>query len=168
LPAPAPGHAGPERTLPSSVVAAAAANRRVLARAAVPAPEEVRAIVVRTARAMGVDPALALAVAYRESGFQQRVVSPANAVGVMQVVPSAGRWASSAVGRPLDLLDTHDNVTAGLALLRAIVHATSSPAQAIAGYYQGLQSVQRHGMFDDTRRFVADAQTLMARFAARS
>lgn len=157
-----PGH----RTYPPAVVAAADANRRALAHARVPSRDQVKAMVVSTARSMGVDPALALGVAYLESGFQQRMVSPANAVGVMQVIPSAGRWASSMVGRPLDLLDTKDNITAGVALLRALVQASDTEAQAIAGYYQGLSSVQRNGMFDDTRRYVANVQTLKARFAA--
>ena len=41
-------------------------------------------------RATAVDPRLALAIAYQESGWNQRAVSPANAVGVMQVIPQAG------------------------------------------------------------------------------
>ena len=35
---------------------------------------------------------------------------------------------------------------------------------AIAGYYQGATSVQRNGMFADTRRYVANVQTHMTRF----
>jgi len=157
-----------EHTYPPAVVAAADANRRMLAHAQVPSRAQVQGMVVSTARSMGVDPALALGVAYLESGFQQRVVSPANAVGVMQVIPSAGRWASTMVGRPLDLLDAKDNIVAGIALLRALTRAADTEAQAIAGYYQGLSSVQRNGMFDDTRRYVANVQTLKSRFATGS
>ena len=40
------------------------------------------------ARANGVDPALALAVSYQESGWNMHVVSVANAVGAMQVIPA--------------------------------------------------------------------------------
>ena len=47
-------------------------------------------MIVRIARQQGVDTRLALAIAYQESGWNQRAVSPANAVGVMQVIP-AGR-----------------------------------------------------------------------------
>jgi len=162
--APAPATAG-GHAYPPAVVAAANANRLALAHARVPTREQVQALVVSTARSMGVDPALALGVAYLESGFQQRVVSPANAVGVMQVIPSAGRWASTMVGRPLDLLDAKDNIVAGVALLHALTRAADTEAQAVAGYYQGLTSVQQHGMFDDTRRYVANVQTLKARFA---
>jgi soluble lytic murein transglycosylase-like protein len=117
-----------------------------------------------TARRYGVDPALALAVAYQESGFNQRAVSPANAIGTMQVIPSSGVWASHLVGRRLDLLDPHDNVTAGVAILAAL-RVAAPERTAIAGYYQGLSSVRRNGMFADTRRYVANVQTLRARFA---
>jgi len=162
-----PAAPGPDRRYPPAVTAAADANRAALARTPVPSPEQVKGMVVSTARSMGVDPALALGVAYLESAFQQRVVSPANAVGVMQVTPSSGRWASDVVGRPLDVMDARDNIAAGIALLRALTHSADSEAQAVAGYYQGLASVRRHGMFDDTRRYVANVRTLQARFTPR-
>jgi soluble lytic murein transglycosylase-like protein len=121
-------------------------------------------IIASTARRWGVDPALAQAVAFQESGFNMRSVSPANAVGAMQVIPASGRWASSLAGRSLDLLDPHDNATAGVVILRALTRAEDDQATAIAGYYQGLASVRSKGMFADTRRYVANVQTLMARF----
>jgi soluble lytic murein transglycosylase-like protein len=123
-----------------------------------------KAKVAATARAMGVDQALALAIAYQESGFQMTSVSPANAVGVMQVIPSAGDWASQMVGRDLDLLDPDDNVVAGVAILRALVRQAPDQRTAIAGYYQGLAGVLRNGMNPDTRRYVANVQTLMRQF----
>jgi LysM repeat protein len=153
------------RTYPPAVVAAADANRRALAKRTLPSRAAVKAMIISTARKRGVDPALVLAVAYQESGFNQRVVSPANAVGVMQVIPSAGRWASSLVGKDLDLLNTQDNITAGVVLLGALSDAADNEPQAIAGYYQGLASVRKNGMFDDTRRYVANIQTLKSRFA---
>jgi soluble lytic murein transglycosylase-like protein len=148
------------------VIAASAANRKALAGAKVPTHEQVKAMIVSTARSFGVDPALALGLAYQESGFDQRTVSAANAVGVMQVVPSTGKWASGVVGHPLDLLDAKDNITAGVALLAALTKSADTEAQAVAGYYQGLASVRAHGMFDDTRRYVATVQTLKTRFGA--
>lgn len=153
------------RTYPPEVVAAANANRRALARRSVPAREQAKAMIITSARKHGVDPALVLAIGYQESGFNQRMVSPANAVGVMQVIPSAGKWASDLIGQPLDLLDTRDNITAGVVLLATLSKAADSEAQAIAGYYQGLASVRSKGMFDDTRRYVANIRTLKSRFA---
>jgi soluble lytic murein transglycosylase-like protein len=90
-------------------------------------------------------------------------VSSANAIGAMQVVPSSGRWASTLVGRRLDLLDAADNVTAGVAILAAL-RAVEPEHLAVAAYYQGLTSVQAHGLYADTRRYVADVLTLRERY----
>lgn len=152
------------RTYPSAVVAAANANKATLLARSVPSRAEMQSIVRSTAVSMGVDPRLALAIAQQESGFDQRAVSPANAIGTMQVIPSSGQWASDLVGRPLDLLDPYDNATAGVAILRALTRSAPDLPTAIAGYYQGLGSVQRNGMYADTRRYVAGIQSLMTRF----
>ncbi len=152
------------RTYPAVVVGAANVNKAALLATDVPSRAEMRALVASTARSFGVDPALALAVAYQESGFDQTSVSPANAIGTMQVIPSSGEWASQMAGRSLNLLDPKDNVTAGVLILRALVRSAPDLPSAIAGYYQGLASVQQHGMYADTRRYVANVQTLITRF----
>jgi LysM repeat protein len=151
------------RTYPDAVVRAAAANRAALARIQVPDRAAIRELLRRTAYGYGVDPALALAVGSIESGFDQRAVSPANAIGVMQVLPSSGAWAGELIDRRLDLLDPQDNITAGVVLL-ATLTAHVDEQTALAGYYQGLSSVRRHGMFADTRRYVATVRTLKIRF----
>ncbi len=153
------------RTYPAHVVAAANENLATLRSVGVPSRDEMKSLVAQTARDMGVDPALALAVAYQESGFNHASVSPANAIGTMQVIPTSGDWASDLVGRELNLLDPRDNVTAGVAILRQLVKTAPDLQTAIAGYYQGLAGVQRNGMYADTRRYVASVQTLMSRFA---
>ena len=73
--------------IPETVRSSVAENRRVLAGRSHPSKAEVRRMVAATARRHGVSPSLAVAVAYHESGFQQRVVSGVNAIGVMQVLP---------------------------------------------------------------------------------
>ncbi len=150
------------RTYPSEIVSAASRNRQTLAGRPVPSRSQVRAKIVATAQRYGVDPSLALAISYQESGWDQRQVSVANAVGVMQVIPSSGDWTSGLVGRRLDLLDTDDNITAGVVLLQQLTRMASSDSQAIAGYYQGLGSVQKHGMYADTRGYVKNVQALRA------
>ncbi|UZN01658.1 LysM peptidoglycan-binding domain-containing protein [Cellulomonas sp. S1-8] len=152
------------RTYAAHVVGAANQNKAALLAAGVPSRADMQAKVAATARAMGVDPALAQAVAFQESGFEHTSVSPANAIGTMQVIPSSGEWASQLVGRPLNLLDPDDNVVAGVAILRSHVRTAGDLPTAIASYYQGASSVQRNGMFSDTRRYVANVQTLMTRF----
>lgn len=152
------------RTYPDETVQAAAHNRARLGARAVPSRDAARRLITQTARRYGVDPALALAVAYQESGFNQRQVSVANAIGIMQVIPSSGRWASDLVGRRLDLLDARDNVTAGVVILKALGRAAASRRQAIASYYQGLSSVREHGMFVDTKAYVRSIEALVHRF----
>lgn len=152
------------RTYARDVVDAANANKHALLAAGVPSKAQMQAKVAATARAYGLDPALAQAIALQESGFNHTAVSPANAIGTMQVIPSSGDWASSIVGRQLNLLDPDDNVVAGVVILRALVRMSPDLPSAIAGYYQGAASVRKYGMFADTRRYAANVQTLMTRF----
>lgn len=150
-------------TYPAAVQRNAARNRAILAGRSVPSRAETRQLVAATARRHGVDPALALAVAMRESSWSQKAVSPANAVGVMQVIPAGGQWASDLSGRRLDLLDTQDNITAGVVMLKALQRQVGSEDEAIASYYQGLSSVRSRGMYADTKQYVASVKRLKAR-----
>jgi LysM repeat protein len=142
-------------TYSDATVAAAQKNRATLAKADLPSRTEIAAMIRRTATRHGVDPRLALAISWQESGWSQRAVSVANAIGTMQVIPTSGDWASQLAGRRLDLLDTQDNITAGVVIIRALQVSAEDREQAIAGYYQGLRSVRTQGMFKDTKQYVA-------------
>jgi LysM repeat protein len=123
--------------------------------------DEVGAIAARN----GVPPSLARAIAWQESGFNNGVVSSANARGVMQIVPSTWSWIQHNLAlAPLDPASAADNVKAGSLLLGQLLRDTggNEPA-AIAGYYQGLDSVRRIGMLPDTRRYVANVLALQGR-----
>jgi len=151
------------RTYPTDVVAAANTNKATLNAMAVPSRDAMQQLVIDTAIRMDVDPVLAQAVAYQESGFNQRAVSPANAIGCMQVIPTSGEWASGMVGRDLNLLDPYDNVEAGVAILRHLLERNDVET-AIASYYQGERSVRNRGMNADTVQYVDSVLTLMSRF----
>ena len=114
----------------------------------------------------GVSPSLAAAIAWQESGFNNGMVSSANARGVMQVMP--GTWdyvQQNLSGRALDPNSATDNVHAGVMYLkRLLTDAGGDESAAIAGYYQGLSSVQSRGMFDDTKQYVDNVQALRSRF----
>ncbi|HET8595326.1 MAG TPA: LysM peptidoglycan-binding domain-containing protein [Intrasporangium sp.] len=154
-PAPASENTFAGYTYSDAIVGAAKANRDTLARRDLPSRTETADLIRRVATRYGVDPKLALAIAWQESGWNQRVVSVANAVGTMQVIPSSGQWASELAGRRLDLLDTEDNVTAGVVIIKALLRGADDREQAIAGYYQGLYSVQTKGLYEDTKGYVA-------------
>jgi LysM repeat protein len=114
----------------------------------------------------GVSPSLAAAIAWQESGFNNAMVSSANARGVMQVMP--GTWdyvQQNLAQRALDPGSATDNVHAGVIYLKQLLNQTGGDENAaIAGYYQGLSSVQNRGMYDDTQRYVANVQALRSRF----
>ena len=153
------------KRVPQSVRRGVAVNREILASRSHPSKTTVRRMITATARRHGVSPSLALAVAYPASGFQQRVVSGVNAIGVMQVLPSTGRVLSRQHGRSLDLLNTQDNITAGVLLLRQLQRNTPSTDRALAGYYQGAGSIARQGILPQTRDYIRSIRILRARFA---
>lgn len=128
-----------------------------------PSRARVRSEIIRTARAHGVDPELALAVSWQESGWQMHHVSWASAVGAMQVLPSTGTWMSMYAGRPLHLTRLHDNVLAGVLLLKVLDRSTRTTTSQVAAYYQGLGAVREHGLYTDTRRYVANVKYLKKR-----
>ena len=155
------------------VVAAAARARRTSGSRSTAAPQipdqtgpsraTVRRVIAATAQRNGVDPHLALAVSWQEAGWQMHHVSGAGAVGAMQIMPSTGRWMSDVVGRRLRLHDLEDNATAGVLLLR-ILQDHAHLRRAVGGYYQGLEGVRRHGMYPDTKHYVANVLALRDRF----
>lgn len=165
-PAPAKPASGVARTYPASVQARAAADRARIRRMPQPSRTQVRSLVVQAAQRNRLDPTLALAVAYQESGFQQNVVSPADAIGTMQVLPSTGEYIGRyLVHRKVDLFKAQDNVTAGVAFLSSLVKAAGTHT-GVGAYYQGLGSIRRHGMARDTKAYVSSVLAHQARFRA--
>jgi N-acetylmuramoyl-L-alanine amidase len=158
LPAGAPTPVRASEPAPDPVVVPAAPD---------PTPTRLSATdVQQVASSHGVSPSLAAAIAWQESGFNNNMVSPANARGVMQVMP--GTWSyvqDTLAGRPLDPESAVDNATAGVLYLRRLLQDTGGDENAaIAAYYQGLGSVRSRGLFDDTKRYVENVQALRSRF----
>ena len=114
----------------------------------------------------GVSPSLAAALAWQESGFNNGMVSGANARGVMQVMPGTWSWIQDNLAtRPLNPDSATDNVHAGVLYLKRLLDETGGDeATAVAGYYQGLGSVRSQGLYDDTKQYVANIQALRSRF----
>lgn len=114
----------------------------------------------------GVSPSLATAIAWQESGFNNAMVSSANARGVMQVMP--GTWdyvQQNLAQRELNPNSAHDNVEAGVLYLKQLLAQTGGDENAaIAAYYQGLGALRSRGVFDDTKQYVANVQALRGRF----
>jgi LysM repeat protein len=132
-----------------------------------PTPERVSASEVGSiAAANGVPPSLADAIGWQESGFNNDLVSPADAVGVMQILPGTWQWINSSLApAPLSPNSAADNVRGGVLMLHSLLNATGgNAAMAAAGYYQGLPSVLQHGMYADTQQYVNDVMSLASQF----
>ncbi|HEX5909052.1 MAG TPA: transglycosylase SLT domain-containing protein [Thermoleophilaceae bacterium] len=117
----------------------------------------------------GASSSLVSAVGWQESGHNNSMVSSAGAMGIMQVMPGTWDWVEqNLAGRQLDPASRQDNLTAGtLYLNHLIARAGGDEATAIAGYYQGPESVRRIGMLPETQRYVANVQALRGRFGGR-
>jgi soluble lytic murein transglycosylase-like protein len=158
LPAGAPTPARASEPVPTQRVVSSAGPQ--------PTPQRVGAADIQSvASQYGVSPSLAAAIGWQESGFNNGMVSDANARGVMQVMPGTWSYVESLSGQKLDAASATDNVRAGVLYLQHLLKQTGGDeSAAIAGYYQGLGSVQSRGQFDDTQKYVANVQALRSRF----
>ena len=134
-----------------------------------PTPERVTAPQVGSiAVANGVPAALADAIGWQESGFNNDLVSSADARGVMQILPGTWQWIQHSLdtgGPPLAPASAADNVRGGVLMLHSLLGATGGDhALAAAGYYQGLPSVQQNGLYPSTQQYVNDVLALERQF----
>lgn len=108
--------------------------------------------IVQHSMEMGVDPALALSIAKKESGFKHELKSPYGAVGVFQVLPSTAKKIGY---NPYYL---NDNIKAGLTYYKMMYKMFGSTELALAAYNAGPGNVKKYGgtipPFRETKRFV--------------
>jgi soluble lytic murein transglycosylase len=102
----------------------------------------------REAAKNGIDPAWVAAEIRAESVFDPRARSPANARGLMQVLPSTGAEEARRLGLPWNgvesLYDPDTNIAIGTAYLRKMLDRYGGePYFAIAGYNAGPRPLQR-------------------------
>ena len=157
----------PPASAPVQQSTPAAEPQNVPAASPAPAAGRVSAGQVQTVAAQnGVDGSLAAAIGWQESGFNNAMVSSANARGVMQVMPGTWDWVQrNLASRKLDPNSPTDNVHAGTLYLRQMLKETGGdPAMAAAGYYQGLGSVKKIGMLPETQRYVDNVLALRSKF----
>jgi soluble lytic murein transglycosylase-like protein len=132
-----------------------------------PTSERVSAqTIAQVAAEYGVPGSLAAAIAWQESGFNNSVVSTANARGVMQILPGTWSWIDGNLAAgPLDANSAVDNVRAGVLFLRQLLRDTGwNVRETIASYYQGFGSVRSTGVLPQTEQYVNDVMALQPRF----
>lgn len=118
--------------------------------------ETIRALIIDAAHRYGWNPNLILAQAWQESSMRQNEVSWVGAIGVMQVMPSTAlEMMDWYFGHEMNVwYSAYDNIEVGVAYLTVLYEETGSVELALASYYQGWGSVQRDGLFPDTREYV--------------
>ncbi len=112
----------------------------------------VKETIIKHSIEMNVDPALALSIAKKESGFRHELKSRHGAVGVFQLLPSTAKIMGY---NPYYL---SENIKAGLTYYKMMYKMFGSTELALAAYNAGPGNVRRHGgripPYAETKRFV--------------
>ena len=128
------------------------------------APANVRSMLTNWAIAYRLDPALVRALAWMESGYQPGLVSSAGARGVLQILPGTRHYVQTILIGHKVPNSTSGNIRIGVAYLRQLLHEFGwSHKRALAAWYQGPNSLRRHGQLPVTKQFVANVLALRTR-----
>lgn len=114
--------------------------------------EVVKETIIKHSIEMNVDPALALSIAKKESGFKHELRSPHGAVGVFQLLPSTAKRMGY---NPYYL---SENIKAGLTYYKMMYKMFGTTELALAAYNAGPGNVKKFGgqipPYKETKRFV--------------
>jgi LysM repeat protein len=127
--------------------------------------DTVRAALDHWASYYGVDPHLAHALAWMESGYNNSMVSPVGAQGVMQILPTTWTYVEDVlIGHKVDDHGADGNIHVGMAYLHHLLAAFNGNEKlALAGWYQGERSVRANGPLDVSKSFAANVLALKQR-----
>jgi hypothetical protein len=167
------GVSGFRRVLPDSAFTAAPAVRAAGAAAPVggggasalaaklpAAGKQFASAIVAAANKNGVDPKLLAALAWTESGFNARAVSPAGARGLVQLMPATAR------GLGVDPMNAAQALDGGARYLKQQLNLFSGRSDlALAAYNAGPSAVRKYGgvpPYRETQNYVHLVQSKMA------
>jgi hypothetical protein len=124
-----------------------------------PYKQKIAELVTKAAPQYAIEPRLALAVIATESNFQPDAISPKDAHGLMQLVPT-----TAARFRVRNRLDMKQNVQGGLAYLRwLLAYYQGRVTLVVAAYNAGEAAVDRYGgvpPYPETRDYVRRVRRL--------
>lgn len=127
-------------------------NSPMTVQAEVASKVTIKELIVKHSVEMGLDPALALSIAKKESNFCHNRKSPYGAVGVFQLMP---RTAQRMGYNPYSL---NDNIKGGIAYYKQMYKMFGSTELALAAYNAGPGNVKKYNgipPFKETKNFVA-------------
>ena len=127
-------------------------------------PSEVRDLVDSWAGRYGVDPSLARALAWMESGYQTNLTSDAGAWGVMQIIPSAWSYVAGRADPEAGAANAgRQRPGRRRADPPAAAEFDGDERLAVGAWYQGARAVREHGLYPETKVFVDNVLALRTR-----
>jgi LysM repeat protein len=125
---------------------------------------DVETVLESQAQAKGLDDSLVKAVAWQESGWNQKARSSVGAIGVMQVMPDTADYVNEVLGTgELNVRDAADNVELGVTYLDHVIDGQGDERKGLAAYYSGPGNVGKR-LKPYQRMYVDSVQALKDRF----
>ena len=124
----------------------------------------VRGHIDKWAAHYGISVSLARALAWQESGFQTNVTSSTGAWGPMQIMPATWSFVETVLlGRTVPRTG-EGGVEVGMTLLNHLLERFGGDQRlALAAWYQGEKAVREHGVYAESKVFVANVLALAGR-----
>jgi cell wall-associated NlpC family hydrolase len=127
-------------------------------------PPSLQPLLQEAGQRYGVDPLLLASVAKQESGFQPGAVSPAGAVGLMQLMPATAAGLGVNPSDPASAIDGAAQLLSGY-----LGHYGGSVPLALAAYNAGPGAVSEYGgvpPYGETQAYVRDITSMLAQAGA--
>ncbi len=120
-----------------------------------------RALLTQAANDHGVAPALVMAIAWHESGWDQNARGRSGEIGLMQILPGTGAMLNAAHGTSYDIWTTSGNAELGAMFLRDLLNTEHGCLTcAISAYNEGPGNFAAHGYLN-WQSYVAPVLALM-------
>ena len=118
-------------------------------------------MIADTARDYGIDPELALALAWAENKFRAEGVSRKGALGPMQVMPANAKGLGL---NPEDLRNPEINIDAGMRILKENLDAhQGNPRYALIGYNYNPTAARRFAQSNDETMLPTETRNYLAK-----
>ncbi len=143
---------GPRGPMPSDLLA----HRERLA---------LRPLFAKWSKAYGVPTDLVEAEAWQESGWQNNVVSSADARGIGQLLPQTADFMNHLLGTHLKMTVPEDNIRMMVGYLAYLLKLTKGQVcGAVASYYEGFSTLTHVGVLPESQVYVRSVLGLRPHF----